>query len=361
MATIKRYSEIMQTAMANMIARQDKITDFNEGSIAHTFCDTVARLMERGYVAIRQGYNEQLKILPYSIFGLTKKSGTYAGGMVVFSRSSALTSDTVIASGTKISGGGYSFTTTASATIAAGETTSDEVTATADEAGSGGNVEAGVISSIDSVVSSDVVAVTNTSAFTGGCDEETDTEFYLRFQSYINGLSGTNSYAVKAAALSVDGVKNAELLVHTPPAEDIYNFTVYIDDGSGSATDDLIEAVTEAIEGDGTQTNPGHVCPGINFRVLAPSTTTVDVELTVTLAEGANQDDAEAEITTIITELVNSKTIGESVLRSEIISALMDEVYVLDVEVTSPAANVEADTTQVLRLGTLTLNFEQES
>ena len=361
MATIKRYAEIMAAAEANMIARQDKITDFNEGSIAHTFCDTASRLLERAYVSIRQGYNEQLKILPYSIFGLTKKSGTYAGGSVVFSRSSALTSSTVIASGTKVSGGGYSFTTTASATIAAGETTSDAVAATADEAGSGANVDAGTISSIDSVVSSDVVAVTNTSAFTGGCDEETDTEFYSRFQTYINGLSGTNSYAVKAAALSVDGVKNAELLVHTPPAEDIYNFTVYIDDGSGSATDDLIEAVTLAIEGDGTEANPGHVCPGINFRVLAPTMTTVDVELTVTIAEGANQDDAEAEITEIVTELVNSKTIGESVLRSEIISALMDEVYVLDVEVTSPAANVEADTTQVLRLGTLTITIEQES
>ena len=361
MATIKRYAEIMQTAMANMIARQDKITDFNEGSIAHTICDTLARVGERMYVAIRQGYNEQLKILPYSIFGLTKKSGTYAGGSVVFSRSSALDTETVIASGVKVSGGGYSFTTTASGTIAAGETSSGSVAATADEAGSGANVAAGTISSIDSVVSSDVVEVTNPSAFTGGCDEETDTEFYTRFQTYINGLSGTNEYAVKAAALSVDGVKNAEILTHSPPADDIYNFTVYIDDGSGSATADLIEEVTEAIEGDGTETNPGHVCPGINFRVLAPETVTVDIEMTVSLASGANQDDAEAEITEIITELVNSKTIGESVLRSEIIAALMDEVYVLDVDVSSPLANVTADTTEVLRLGTLTITFEQES
>ena len=361
MATIKRYAEIMEAAEANMIARQDKLTDFNEGSIIHTICDTLARALERAYVSIRQGYNEQLKILPYSIFGLSKKSGTYAGGSVVFSRSSSLDTDTVISSGVKVSGGGYSFTTTASATIAAGETSSDAVTATADEAGSGANVAAGTISAIDSVVSADVVAVTNPSAFTGGCDEETDTEFYTRFQSYINGLSGTNEYAVKAAALSVDGVKNAEILTHSPPAEDIYNFTVYIDDGSGGATDELIEEVTDVIEGDGTETNPGHVCPGINFRVLAPSETDVDVTLTVSLQSGANQDDAEAEITTIITELINSKAIGESVLRSEIIAALMDEVYILDVDVVLPGANVSADTSEVLRLGTLTVTFEQES
>ena len=67
MAKIRRYDEIMEGATANMIAKQDKITDFNEGSIIHTILDTVARIAERAYVAIRQGYNEMLAILP-SVF-----------------------------------------------------------------------------------------------------------------------------------------------------------------------------------------------------------------------------------------------------------------------------------------------------
>ena len=78
MAKIRRYDEIMEGATANMIAKQDKITDFNEGSIIHTILDTVARIAERAYVAIRQGYNEMLAILPYSPFKLTKKEGLYA-------------------------------------------------------------------------------------------------------------------------------------------------------------------------------------------------------------------------------------------------------------------------------------------
>jgi hypothetical protein len=41
MGEIRRYSDLMQQAAANMIARQDKITDFNTGSIIHTFLDTV--------------------------------------------------------------------------------------------------------------------------------------------------------------------------------------------------------------------------------------------------------------------------------------------------------------------------------
>ena len=60
MAKIRRYEEIMQGATANMIAKQDKITDFNEGSIIHTILDTVSRVAERAYVAIRQGFNDCL-------------------------------------------------------------------------------------------------------------------------------------------------------------------------------------------------------------------------------------------------------------------------------------------------------------
>lgn len=359
MATIKRYDEIMETALANMIARQDKLTDFNEGSIIHTLLDTMARLMERAYTAIRQGYNEQLKILPYSPFGLSKKEGTYATGEVVFTRSSALSTATTIAKGAIVSGGGLTFTTSEAATIAAGELDSDAVAATCDTVGSAGNVSAGTINAIDSVVSADVASVKNSAAFTGGCDEESDTEFYARFKAYISGLQGTNEYAVKAAALSVEGVKNAALLTHNPPADGTYHFTVYIDDGSGGATDSLIEAVTEAIAGDGTESNPGHVCPGINFRVLAPEKTSVDVTVRLTITALANEEDATADATSVITELVNSKEIGESVLVSELIANLMDIDYVTDVAVSLPSANVTAEDSEVLRLGELSISVVQ--
>jgi len=84
MAEIRRYDDIMRQALANMIAKQDKLTDFNEGSIIHTFLDTVARVAERIYVAIRQGYNDNLRLVPYSLFKFNRKPGTGAAGTVVF-------------------------------------------------------------------------------------------------------------------------------------------------------------------------------------------------------------------------------------------------------------------------------------
>lgn len=359
MSKIRRYDEIMEAALANMIARQEKVTDFNEGSVAHTILDTVARLTERAYIAIRQGYNEVLKIMPYTIFGMEKKSGVKASGTVVFSREKALNAATTIPKGTKVSGNGLTFETTESGTIAAGAVSSGAVAASPEDTGSDYNVEAGVISSIDTTVPADVVEVTNPSAFTGGTDEETDTEFEARFTQYINSLSGTSAAAVKNAALGVNAVRSVSVLDHRPPEDDIYNLSVYIDDGSGAASDELVEEVREAIEGDGTDANPGHLAPGVNMRVLTPTPVPVNVKITVTVSS-ADADTANTEIEAAVLEYINALTIGESCLVAEIIARVMDLSYVKDIAVSLPTANVSISGSQIARSGDVDISLLEE-
>ena len=339
MAKIRRYDEIMAGATANMIAKQDKITDFNEGSIIHTILDTVARIAERAYVAIRQGYNEMLAILPYSPFKFTKKEGYYASGTVV-------------------SGGGFTFTTTEAGIIPADSLNSEPVTVIADGAGSDYNIAAGVISAIDSIVPADVVSVTNSSAFTGGTDEETDAEFEERFRTYINGLSGTNSYAIKSAALSVNAVRSVSIQNHKPPLKNIYNMSVYIDDGSGGASEETLDAVKLAIEGDNTEENPGHLAPGVNIRVITPTAVPVNIEMNVSVIS-TDTEEARTEIQNVVTAYVNSLTIGEACILSSIITKVMALNYVRDVAITSPAANVEPAINQIARIGTISITLTE--
>lgn len=358
MAKIRRYEEIMAGAIANMIAKQDKITDFNEGSIIHTILDTVARIAERAYVAIRQGYNEMLAILPYSPFKFTKKEGFYASGTVVFGRASALGSQSIIPKGTVVSGGGFTFTTTEAGIIAADSLNSEPVTVVADGAGSDYNIAAGVISAIDNIVPADVVSVTNSSAFTGGTDEETDTEFEERFRTYINGLSGTNAYAIKSAALSVNAVRSVSIQNHKPPLKNIYNMSVYVDDGSGGASAETLDAVKLAIEGDNTEENPGHLAPGVNIRVITPTAVPVNVKMTVKIIS-TDTNEARTEIQNVVTAYVNSLTIGESCIISSIITKVMALNFVKDVAVTSPASNVEPAINQIARIGTVSITLTE--
>lgn len=350
-AKIRRYNEIMEAATANMIAKQDKITDFNEGSIIHTILDTVSRIAERAYVAIRQGYNEQLALLPYSPFEMKKKDGYFASGTVVFSRSTALPSVTIIPKGTKVSDGTHFFMTTESGKIAADAKDSDTIAVTAEAPGSVYNIAAGAINTIESFVSADIVSVTNISPFTGGTDEETDAEFEARFKSYINGLSGTNAFAIKNAALSVNTVRSVSIQNHKPPYKNIYNMSIYVDDGSGGASDETLEAVKLAVEGDGTEENQGHLVPGVNIRVLAPTAVPVNVDLQVSVFS-TDIGEAKAEIENIVTEYIKGLTIGESCLISEIITKIMPLNYVKDVAIISPSSNVAPAINQIVRIGT---------
>lgn len=358
MAEIRRYDEIMKSMVSNMVANQNKITDFNEGSVIYTILDTNARIAERLYVAIRQGYNEILKMLPYSPFGFEKKKGLLASGKVIFTREKELKTSSVIPKGTVVSGGGFSFTTTTAGIIREFEKESSEISVIANLVGTSSNIKANVIESIDSVVPSDITNVKNPIAFSGGTDEESDLEFEERFKNYLNGLSGTNVYAIKNAALSVDSVRSVSIQNHKPPLKDIYNLSIYIDDGSGSSSEETIEKVKLAVEGDGTDENPGHLTPGVNIRVLSPTTIFIDINLSFTVYP-TDLVEAENEIKLILAQYINGLSIGKSVILSEIITKLMNLNYVKDVKIISPDKNVEPDTNQIARLGQVKMSFTE--
>lgn len=357
MAQIKRYEELMESMIANMVSKQDKITDFNEGSVIHSLLDTNARIAERLYVAIRQGYTELLGILPYSPFRFTRKTGTQASGTVTFFRKNILTVQTVIPKGTVVCSGGLKFTTTEAGIILPGKTESDEVNAIAQTFGMGHNVAQGFINEIETAVPSEVIKVTNKNAFTGGTEEETDIGFEERFRTYLNGLSGTNVYAVKSAALSVNSVRSVSVQNHKPPLKDIYNMSIYVDDGSGGASKETLEAVKSIINGDGTENNPGHLAPGVNIRVLPPTSLPINLSLSIYIYASTNKEEAEQEIREVLSDYVNGLTIGKPLILSEVITKIMTLPYIRDVKILNPTDNVEPGINLIARLGTVDIAF----
>ena len=357
-AEIRRYDDIMEQATANMIALQDQITDFNKGSNIHTLLDSISRIAERNYVAIRQGYNDNLRLVPYSLFKFKRKDGRRANGTAVFSRSAPLPSRSIIPSGTKWSFGDKTYSTTETGFIEAGQKDSNAIKTIAAENGTSYNIPAGVMGTIDTAVPSDVETVTNNIAITGGMDIETDDEFDERFKIFFNGLSGTNDYAIKYAALELDVVRSVSLKIHKPPLKNIFNLSVYVDDGSGSASDETIAAVKLAIEGDGTPQHQGHLAPGVNIRVLPPQMIPVDVSVMVEIYR-ADIQGAEEEVKRVIAEYINSLTINKKVVLSEITTRIKRIPYVRDVKIISPAENIFVGSDQIPRYGTADVEIRE--
>lgn len=140
--------------------------------------------------------------------------GDYATGELVFYRRSAAATDITIPALTKVScpndlGESLYFVTTEAATLVAG-TKSVVVTARCFERGLRGNVPAGAVNKLYETITG-IEGVSNPAAFSGGTDEETDTELRQRYID-VATLPGTATIAMLEAKLSdIDTVREAKV------------------------------------------------------------------------------------------------------------------------------------------------------
>lgn len=353
---VQTYNDIYDSAKALMIANQTKITDFNQGSIISTIFETFARLLENGYIDVRNGYSQNLKSIAYSIFGFQKKEGQKAVANVIFSRGVTQNTQTVIPVDTRISNGSLIFITTATGTIEANQLKSNSIPVIAENIGLEYNVSANTLTTIETVLPTDVVSVTNPLKASGGIDNETELEMLSRFKTFINGLQGTSKYGFKSSILALPGVRSISIDEHYPPENHIYNATVYIDDGTGGLSTELKEQIESIINGDDTSINPGKRASGVNIRVLAATPVTINVEVTCKIYRTEHAQ-AELEITDAIQQEINSLSINENFVLTSLILKLRQISYVKDVVITTPSGNVDIDINQIARFGTATINL----
>lgn len=339
-----------------MFASQSKITDFNDGSVIMSIFEAVARIAENMYIETREGFNQNLRNIPMSVFDFKKKTGTKASTTVVFTRNSSLPTQSIIPPNTRISGGGSVFLTTAQGVINANETTSNAVPCQSEKPGLENNVAANTLTNIESIVPAEIVSVTNSSKATGGSNEETNNEFFERFRIWYNGLQGSNTYGIKSAALNVDGVRSVSLDEHFP-TQQTYNATLYVDDGTGNLTESLKNKISDVINGDGTENNKGKRAVGSRIRILPATAINITVAVTVSIYR-IDESQAIDEIKAAIQEEINGLGIGESVLLTSLILRLRRFSYVKDVSsltINGSAANVTISANEIARFSNATI------
>lgn len=358
----RTYSELLEEMKQGMIAGQSKITDFNEGSVIMTLFESVARPVEQGYIDTRNGYVNNLRAIPYSVFDFKKKEGVKATVDVQFIRNKATDLPSTIPSGTRISNGSLYFITTGTAIIQPDETVSNKVGAIAEEVGLKYNLAADTITTIESSVAAEIVGVTNPYKAVGGMDAETDTEMLRRFKYYINGLQGSNKYGIMAGVLAHPNVRSVGIAEHFPPTEDFYNFTVYVDDGTGRLEDDLKNELEDLIDGTDTDTNPGLRAAGVNCDIQAATPINVTVSLTAKIYR-AEEARVRNDIITKLQEYINGLGINENVVLSSIIVLVKQIPGVTDVSdvlLRGASNNVIVASNQIARFDSAAVVIENQ-
>lgn len=353
---VQSFDDLYKNMKDLMIANQSKITDFNEGSVISTMFESIARILEKAYLDVRNGYAQNLKTIAYSVFGFQKKKGQKATATVVFSRSVPRAEQSIIPIGTRVSSGGLIYITGSVGVIEENEINSNPVTVQAEEIGTIYNVADKSINTIESILPGDIVKVENASKAVGGTEDETETEMLTRFKEYINGLQGTNVYGLKSAILQNEGVRSISIDEHFPPSNHIYNATVYVDDGTGGLTPELKTEIEDIINGDDTSTKPGKRAGGINIRVASATPVPIDVTVTCKIFR-TEHTLAELEISQAIEEEINSLSINEDFVLTSLVLKLRQISYVKDVVIQSPVNNVEIAINQIARFGSATVNL----
>ena len=132
----------------------------------------------------------------------------------------------------------------------------------------------------------------------------------------------------------------------------VFNIELFIGLAGYSYWIGLIDLVHKTIYGDDADliSFPGVGAAGIIFRVLAPTTKDIIVELDVTLREGVTIASLENEIRSAVTGYVNNLGVSDDVIIEEIRAAVIKIAGVTDVSISDPVVNVAIADNELARV-----------
>jgi uncharacterized phage protein gp47/JayE len=264
----------------------------------------------------------------------------------------------VVNEGFSISVDGITFLTTSDETMLAGEC-NVSIAAQCASTGTDGNISAGAIDtligqgSINSSISG-IEQVKNDSSFSGGSNEETESERRTRFFETINSLNAGTENGIIAAIKNIVSVRSAGI-------RESYPFrgvnTIIVDDGTGTISSSLLAEVEKVLYGDPNDlTNyPGKNAVGIGYNIVAPVIVPVDVGISIYRLPNINVDltEIQTDVQTAIEQYINTRSLGEDVLLSEIIRVSKNSnAAVYDAIITSPLTNTSIDEGEFSKTGT---------
>lgn len=247
--------------------------------------------------------------------------------------------------------------TTAEATILAG-TSGIQCSSKNTTTGTIGNIAVDAIDTangkgyINSVIDG-IESVINDSAFSGGAEAESDEARAIRFSDTVNALNTGTEQGILTAIEAIDSVKSAGMRTSYPFRG---SNTIIVDDGSGSIGSTLLALVNKVIDGDPNDlTNyPGKGVAGIGYIIVAPTIVDVSIGITATRLPNVNVDLLEIKnsIQTAVEQYINTLTLGEDVLLSEIVRVGKNSnAAIYDFIVTSPASNIAVNEDEFARTG----------
>lgn len=364
MFTPRTFNEITADGVEAVRGASDRITDFNIGSIIRTLIEAQAVMTEDFYQSISQAIQDAIPASLYAAFDFSRLPASVARGKVRYTITVS-ESDVVIPLGTTLStaGGEVNFQTDEELTIPAGLTVGD-VSAVCITSGVVGNVPANTIT-IHTGPALPIVSVTNPVAFAYGADGESDQAMKARFIAYINSVARATPAALEYAARSQrrynpDGTV-LESVERVAVREYAGYLRLFIYNGSGSTSDELIAQVQRTIDGYYDELNEvivgGYRSAGVFVWVGGMGEKAVNVTVQADLLPGYGPTEAMATaIRSALNYAIRTHPSGDPLTVAKMQNAILAVPGVQDVLIV-PAQSIPCAANEALLPGTVTVEW----
>lgn len=371
MAFERKSMEVLVQKMVNWTrGASTKYTDFRVGSRIRTLYEAVGLIVEEYYDRVYRATKTLIEENVYTVMGFDKQPAVFATGNVTFSRTTPADTAYLIPAGTIVRTKATSttapvnFRTTADAVIANGDM-SVTVPVICQTAGVIGNVDANTI--VDFVTKpSGIDAVSNANPINTGREEETADEQKVRFQRFISSLSRGTLPAIEYGAstavvtddtgATIERVVDAKAFEYLPERKG--EVDVYIWNGVGSASEDLLNEVHKIVYGYYDSNGKpvyGYKPAGILVTVYSATAAEVYIRIHIKPETGVELDELkpyiEREIGDFFAVLQQGGTLVQTALETRV--KLIDGVYDVKIELSTDGGetysydNITSGTTEI--------------
>lgn len=289
--------------LALMAALNGQATDYNPGSQIRTLAEAIGSVVDMEGVAGQALAMQALVYGAMSLFGITQPLARAAVGTVTFATSIPLSGapNTTLAvpipSGTLVqTPGGIQFSTVI-ATILASGTSSVNAGIVATVAGANGNVLAGAIAGTPLTPVGYPLFVTNLAPTSGGVNAGSQSTALAAFTAKANSLGLASPVAIANSVIGVQASGTGEtvafanlfepwLAAGSGAGSGTAGFTLYVDNGTGTASPSLLAAAQAWITGSVAANQSGFRPGGVPFIVAAATPVYASVGVTGVLTPG---------------------------------------------------------------------------
>jgi hypothetical protein len=357
----KTFLEIIEDAINHARANCARVTDYNVGSVARTLLESPAIEIDALYQAWVEGLLAAIPTAIYEGFSFDRLAATTARGVVEFSVDEVPGAPITIPAGTIVRDPyrTMNYATQSSASITS---LSASVQVVADIAGPTGNAGAGTLVVFAPAI--DGVSVVNPTAFLGGMAEETDDERRIRFGRFIRSLArGTIAsleYAARTVQIETGDGMVVERVIHAVVSETPGHVDLFVHNGTGGTSDELVTAVETVVEGVWDAENgrwiAGYRPAGMRVDVEKAAELAVDVILTVSAPEGL-RGALVAEIETAVATTIRERQAARTLNPIAIVNAVLAVPGVTGCLIVSPTAQQTAPSGTIFVAGTTTITW----